>query len=190
MWRFAVDSRAAVEATLSELRPRPPWWQVIAVGRNPRVTVVRLLVLVALTVVIFRVAFLPIRVTGISMLPNYKDGERRWISPLLTRLQGLRRGDVVAIRTSGREVLYLKRIIGLPGERIRITRGEVRVDGELLSEPYVATNRFQWNWPTNGTDRVLGPGEYLVIGDNRSMAANAHYFGVADRDRILGKLMR
>ncbi|MCW5556635.1 MAG: signal peptidase I [Verrucomicrobiae bacterium] len=179
-----------MEATLSESRPRPPWWQVIAVGRNPRVTTVRLLVLVVLTVVTFHGAFYPIQVTGISMTPTYKDGERRWISPLLTRFQGLHRGDVVAIRTSGLEVLYLKRIIGLPGERIRIVRGEVHVNGEPLSEPYVAPNRFRWNWPTNGSDRLLGAEEYLVIGDNRSMPANAHYFGVADRDRIVGKLVR
>ncbi|MBN8247993.1 MAG: signal peptidase I [Verrucomicrobia bacterium] len=177
-------------ASPSETPPRPPWWQVIAVGRNPRLTLVRLLALVVLTVVTFRVAFVPVRVTGISMLPGYKDGERRWISPLLTRIQGLRRGDVVAIRTSGRRLLYLKRIIGLPGERVRILQGQVQVDGNPLAESYVAPDRLKWNWPTHGTERVLGPAEYLVIGDNRSMPADAHYFGVADRERILGKLVR
>jgi type IV secretory pathway protease TraF len=54
----------------------------------------------------------------------------------------------------------------------------------------VAPQRAKWNWPTNGLDRTLGANEYLVIGDNRSMPADSHYFGVADRDRILGKLIQ
>lgn len=170
--------------------PPAPWWQVIAVGRNPRLTLVRLLALVALTLLIFRFGVVPVRVTGISMMPTFKDGERRWISPVWARLRGLDRGDVVAIETSGRRLLYLKRIVGLPGERVQIRKGEVLVDGQPLAEPYVAPERAKWNWPTNGTERTLGPQEFLVIGDNRGMPVDAHYFGVADRQRILGKLIR
>ncbi|MFO1460364.1 MAG: signal peptidase I [Verrucomicrobiota bacterium] len=170
--------------------PPPPWWQVVTVGRNPRVTLVRLLVLVALTFLAFRYGFVPIRVTGISMLPSYRDGERRWISPLAARIQGLHRGDVVAVETSGRQLLYLKRVIGLPGERVRIRNGTVQINGEELEETYVAPDRAKWNWPTNSTERVLGPQEFFVVGDNRGMAMDAHYFGVAQRGRILGKLVR
>ncbi|MEN9677528.1 MAG: hypothetical protein RIS76_3424 [Verrucomicrobiota bacterium] len=174
----------------SEGAPPAPWWQVIAVGRNPRVTLVRLLALAGLTVLIFRHGVIPVRVTGISMQPAYRDGERRWISPLWARFDGLHRGDVVAIQTSGRKLLYLKRILGLPGERVRIRKGEVLINDDPLTEPYVAPQRAKWNWPTNGLDRTLGIDEYLVVGDNRSMPADSHYFGVADRDRILGKLIR
>ena len=174
----------------SEGAPPAPWWQVVAVGRNPRLTAVRLVVLAVLTVLVFWYGLVPVRVTGISMLPSFKDGERRWISPLWARIHGLQRGDVVAIQTSGRSVLYLKRIIGLPGERVRIAQGEVYVNGDLLVEPYVAPERAKWNWPTNGLERALGPQEYLMVGDNRSMPANSHFFGLADRSRILGKLVR
>lgn len=159
-------------------------------GRNPRVTLLRLLALVALTFLAFRYGFVPIRVTGISMLPGYRDGERRWISPLAARIQGLQRGDVLAVESTGRQLLYLKRLVGLPGERVRIVNGVVQINGEALEEPYVAPDRAKWNWPTNSAERVLGPQEYFVVGDNRGMAMDAHYFGVAQRGRILGKLVR
>lgn len=174
----------------SEASPPAPWWRVMAVGRNPRVTLIRLLVLAGLTVFAFREGFFPVRVTGISMLPGFRDGERRWISPMWARFNGLHRGDVVAIRTSGRQLLYLKRIVGLPGERVRIRKGEVLINDEPLSEPYVAADRARWNWPTNGMDRALGSDEFFVVGDNRGMPAASHYFGIAERKRILGKLIR
>ena len=167
-----------------------PWWRVAAVGRNPRVTIVRLVVLVVLTFLAFRYVFVPVRVTGISMTPFYKDGERRWISPALTSVSGLARGDVVAIQTSGRHVMYLKRILGLPGEKIRIAKGDVYINGELIEEPYILNRSPSWNWPTNGGERLLGPEEFFVVGDNRAMPLENHYFGVADRKRILGKVIR
>ncbi|HAB18958.1 MAG TPA: signal peptidase I [Verrucomicrobiota bacterium] len=166
-----------------------PWWKVAAVGRNPWVTLVRLGILVALTLLTFRYVLVPIRVTGISMNPTYRDGERHWVSPLLTQMEGLKRGDVVSIQTSGRHVMYLKRILGLPGEQVRLKRGHLFINGERINEPYVV-NPAPWNWPTNGSDRVLGPDEYLVVGDNRSMPAENHFFGVTDRSRILGKVVR
>lgn len=174
----------------SEEVSAPPWWQVVAVGRNPSLTLVRLMGLAGLTVLTFWYGLVPVRVTGISMQPTYKDGERRWISPLWARVDGIHRGDVVAIQTSGRHLLYLKRIVALPGERIRIVRGEVQINGQPLEEPYVAPDRAKWNWPTNAVERVLGADEFFVVGDNRGMAMKSHSFGVADRGRILGKLVR
>ncbi len=166
-----------------------PWWRVVIVGRNPRVTAIRLLVTVLLTVLAFQYVIVPVRVTGISMSPAYKDGERRWVSPLLARVHGIHRGDVVSIQTTGRQVMYLKRVIGLPGEQVQIRKGDVFVNGDRLEEPYILNRSPAWNWPTNGTERVLGPDEFLVVGDNRAMPMDSHYFGVADRRRILGKVI-
>ena len=85
------------------------------------------------------------------------------------------RGDVVAIRLAGLHVLYIKRIIALPGERISFNRGEVRIDGVPLTEPYVHYRR-PWELP----EVQLGPAEYFVVGDNRGMAAADHTFGRVD----------
>ena len=176
--------------TDTEARPAAPWWQVVAIGRDPRVTLVRMGVLVILTLLSFRYLFVPVRVTGISMSPGYKDGERRWVSPLMAWSQGIQRGDVVSIQTSGRHVTYLKRVLGLPGEQVQIRKGTILINGQPLEEPYILNRSDAWNWPTNGVPRQLGEGEFFVLGDNRSMPLENHYFGVADRNRILGKVIR
>jgi signal peptidase I len=85
--------------------------------------------------------------------------------------------------------LYLKRIIGLPGERVRIVRGTVLVNGEPLDEPYVP-KRAPWDWPTDRPEWKLGAGEFLFIGDNRTMPMRDHEFGVQKRERIAGKVWR
>ncbi len=173
-----------------ELAAPVPWWKVASVGRNPRVTLIRLSVLILLTFLGFRYVFVPIRVTGISMTPGFKDGERRWVSPLWMRWSGIARGDVVAIQMTGRHGMLLKRVVGLPGERIRITKGNVLIDDEMLVEPYIFNRSASWNWPTNSPERLLGPGEYFVVGDNRAMPLENHYHGIAERHRILGKIIR
>jgi signal peptidase I len=78
----------------------------------------------------------------------------------------------------------VKRIIGLPGERIAITRGQVEVDGTPLEESYVV-HRRPWDLP----EIALGPREYFVVGDNRGMNAVDHEFGGVDRDRIAGRIV-
>lgn len=168
---------------------RVPWWQIIAVGRNPAFTLVRLIVLVALTFFVFRYLALPVRVTGISMLPGFKDGQRKFVNRTAYWFAEPQRGDVVAVRTTGLQNLYMKRVVGLPGERVRITRGTTHINDEPLDEPYVAKPNPRWRWPLDGSrERKLGPAEYLVVGDNRSMDVENHVFGVVPRERILGKV--
>jgi signal peptidase I len=96
-----------------------------------------------------------------------------------------RRGDVVAVRTTGTHVLFLKRIIALPGETVGIHRNLVIIDGRPLDEPYVAQSKYVWNLPP----RRLGPDEFLVIGDNRTMPQEQHAFGVVRAGRILGRAL-
>jgi signal peptidase I len=90
----------------------------------------------------------------------------------------------VAIRLAGPHVLYVKRIVGLPGERVAIVDGIVQIDGEPLIEPYVA-RRQPWNY----REVTVGPREYFVVGDNRGMRIGDHDFGRVDARRIIGKLL-
>ncbi len=172
--------------TEAETRPAA-WWQILLLGRNPKVTAVRLAVTVAVVVFVWRFLLVPIQVTGPSMQPNYINGQRRFLNRLAYLRSEPQRGDVVAIKTSGLHNLYLKRIIGLPGERVRIVQGTVLIDGEPLDEPYVP-RRLPWNWPENSRERTLGRDEYLFIGDNRTMLMRDHDFGVQKRERIAGKV--
>lgn len=173
--------------TPDEIPHRTPWWQIVLIGRNPRVTLIRLLLTVALAFAVFRWVLLPIRVTGISMAPTFRDGQKAYVNRLSLRLHPPQRGDILGIRTSGIHTMFLKRVIALPGERVRIMRGHVLIDGELLDEPYLV-KPAPWNWPADGHEEVLGPDEYLMIGDNRTMRVDEHEFGVAHRSKLVGRV--
>jgi signal peptidase I len=127
----------------------------------------------------------PVRAHGPSMTPTYGDNQLLLVNRLAYRFGGeVRRGDVVAITLQNRKAVLVKRIIGLPGERIRIEEGQVLIDDQPLEEPYCV-----YRLPWNVLETRLGPDEVFVIGDNRSMLEKHHHFGRADRDRILGRLL-
>jgi signal peptidase I len=160
----------------------PGWVLRVLIGRSPKRTLVRLAVWVVILLVIGKFVLLPIRVLGDSMLPTYKDNGVNVVNCLAYLFHQPRRGDVVAIELAGKSVMYLKRIIALPGETIAFHHGHAVINGKVLDEPYV---KFPCNWE-HATEQV-GPDEYYVVGDNRSMDFNEHEQGCAQRRRILGK---
>ena len=129
----------------------PRWVRIAVIGRNPKVTLVRVAVLIVTCFIVFKFILLPIRVEGISMLPNYKDHSWNFVNRLAYLWHEPQRGDVVGSgfhaptprrHSSGRQlaetphVMYLKRIIGLPGETVAFEDGRVLINGEVLDEPY------------------------------------------------------
>ena len=164
----------------------------MAIGRNPRTTLVRLAITLVLVFVGFRMSIQPILVQGISMQPTYRDGQRRFLNKLAYRFAEPMRGDVIGIREAGKQVLLLKRVVGLPGERLRIVQGTVLINGDPLEEPYLLppTNGVRNPAPWNLQEVRLGQDEHYVIGDNRSMRQTDHYFGIVERERIVGRLIR
>ena len=111
--------------------------QRITLGRNPRRTLIRIAVLAVVSVVTFGWFLTPVRVGGISMEPTYHDSTLKLVNRLVYRIRAPRRGDVIAIRLAGPNVLYVKRIVGLPAERVSIVDGIVEINGAPLIEPYV-----------------------------------------------------
>ena len=156
----------------------------ILFGQNPRRTTVRVLLLILASIVVFRWVLIPVRTDGVSMEPTYESGRLNLVNRLAYLRSPPARGDVVAIRLAGLHVLYIKRVVGLPGERIAISAGEVLVDGAPLIEPYVHHRR-----PWELAEVRLGPAEYFVVGDNRGMAAADHTFGRIDGVRIVGRVV-
>jgi signal peptidase I len=163
-----------------------PLWRRVLVGRNPRRTLLRAVALGLTVFVVLRYVVTPVRVQGISMWPTCRDGQWAWANRLAYVWSEPRRGDVVCVRfTAGEHVMLLKRVVGLPGERVGFRNGRLHVDGRPLDEPYVKSP-CDWEEP----ERVLGPGEYYVVGDNRAMPREDHVHGIAERWRIVGKLIR
>jgi signal peptidase I len=153
-------------------------------GRHPRRTLVRVVVLAAVSFLTFRWVLIPVRAEGISMLPTLQSGSLHLINRVAYSYRRPARGDIIAIKLAGPHVLYVKRIIALPGERVGFVGGQVYVNGAPLIEPYVQ-NRRMWEVP----EVQLSPREYFVVGDNRGMRAADHDFGRVDVSRIVGELL-
>lgn len=142
---------------------------------------------VLLTLAIFAIVNLTtarVRVIGPSMQPTFRgDGSELIIVSRLTYLWSApQRGDVVVLRTaaSGSEDL-IKRVIGLPNEKVQIVAGHVWVDGTPLQEPYaVGLSASDQSWD-------LGPDQLFVLGDNRAFSRDSHSFGPISLEELVGQ---
>jgi signal peptidase I len=170
-------------AVQSAIEPRPHWLRVLAIGRRPKATLVRIVVLAVTCFITFKFILLPIRIEGISMLPTYHNGQVNCINRLAYRSHEPQRGDIVSVRLAGTSIMYMKRIIGLPGETVSFHAGRACINGQPLNEPYL---KFHCDWEMEPV--LCGPTQYYVVGDNRSMPIDLHTKGRAERDHIVGKL--
>ena len=111
-----------------------------------------------------------------------KTGDYGFMNTLVYRWGDPQRFDVVAVRMAGKRVMYLKRIIGLPGETVEIRDGIVRVNGEVLAEPNL---QLRGHWDLK--KQSLSGDQYFVVGDNRKVPIHRHKFGKVKRHRIVGR---
>ena len=162
----------------------PGWLRIILIGRRPKYTMVRIGVVIVSAAVVFRLVLLPVKVTGDSMLPTYHDGQINFINRLAYLRHEPLRGDVVGIRLSDIQTMYMKRVIGLPGETVAFDHGQLLINNEPTAEPYVKYPCF-WTTPPF----TLSSQQYFLVGDNRSMPPKDHTHGACERDRIVGKVV-
>lgn len=161
-------------------------WKRWLIGRRPGRTLLRIGLMLGGSLCLFKFVLIPIQVSGISMFPTCMDGSINFVNRLSFVFGAPpQRGDIVAIRDTEKNVLLLKRIIAQPGERIAIVNGQVLINGQALDEHDYIRARQQWN----EEERTLGPGQYFVIGDNRTMIQSLHRHGQFSRDQILGRVL-
>lgn len=173
-------------ATDSNRSRIPRWLRVVTIGRNPKFTLIRIAVLVAVVFLLREFVLLPIRIVGPSMMPTYQERGINFVNRLAYLRSEPKRGDVVAIRYAGEHRMLMKRILALPGETIEFRNGQVFIDGKLLPEPYLA-NDYPSTWTI--PPQQMGPDRYYVVGDNRTMPEVQHVKGAAARERIVGKIL-
>lgn len=127
----------------------------------------------------------PVRVEGTSMLPRLEDSDRLFINKFVYRFEAIERGDVVVFRyPRDPEKSYIKRVVALPGDRLRIDGGRVYVNDKLVHEPYVPP---QYRDTNSVAEMVIPPDCYYMMGDHRSVSQDSRVFGPVDRDLIYGK---
>src|SRR6202789_2464696 len=142
---------------------------------------------VSIVVSAFIIIFLyqPVRVEGTSMLPMLQDQDRLFINKMAYRVGEIHRGDVVVfLYPHDHEKSYIKRVIALPGDDLRIDHGQVYVNGKRAVEKYVprryADDRSQ-------PEMTVPAHEYFVMGDHRSISSDSRDFGPVERQLIYGK---
>jgi len=139
----------------------------------------------AVSVLIITFLYQPVRVEGTSMLPRLEDHDRLFINKFVYRISSIHRGDVVVFHyPRDPEKSYIKRVIGLPGDRIYIDRGRVYLNGKPLRETYVPE---EFRDSRSMADLVVPDDAYFMMGDHRSISSDSREFGPVDRDLIYGK---
>ncbi len=123
----------------------------------------------------------PHKIEGQSMMPNYQDSEYLLTEKVTYYLHKPQRGDVVVLRppaSQGKDE-FIKRIIGLPGETIKIFNGHVYINEKLLDEPYIAdiVVTYGSNFLFDDVSYVVPPERYFVMGDNREHSSDSRYWG-------------
>lgn len=158
------------------------------------VELMKVLIVGAMAVVIIRYfLFQPFVVKGASMEPNYEESEYLIIDELSYRLVAPARGTVVVIRYPGDEREYfLKRIIGLPGERVQLVAGRVKIynnihpDGQFIDESrYLGATLLT----AGDNDIKLGADEFFVMGDNRGASLDSRRFGPVKKSEVVGRAL-
>lgn len=144
-------------------------------------------ILISLGVSAFFIIFLyqPVKVEGTSMLPTLEDQERVFINKFVYRLEPIQRGDVVVFRyPRDPSKSYIKRVIAVAGDRVRIEDGLVYVNDRQISESYVSQIYEDLR---SYAQMVVPPHSYFVMGDHRNLSNDSRDFGPVDESYIYGK---
>ena len=142
-------------------------------------------VLFAVILIVF--IYQPVKVEGTSMMPSLTDQERIFINKFTYRfgMGSIERGDMVVFWFPlDKTKSYIKRVIGLPGDKVEVDNGIVIVNGKPLSEPYVPDEYRDHNTyqPTK-----VPANQYYVLGDHRSSSNDSRAWGMVERSFIYGK---
>ncbi len=146
-----------------------------------RIFWIRLIAVAVVAYVIFGYFLLPCVVDGASMEPTYSSFGLNFCLRERNAGELVHNGDVVIIRYAPK-VFYLKRVVGEPGDTIEFIRGKLYRNGEAVDEPYVKLPS-EWDLPAIH----VPDGMLFVVGDNRSMPARMHKFGLVEKSRIIGE---
>jgi signal peptidase I len=145
-------------------------------------------VLIAVVMIVF--IYQPVKVEGTSMTPTLTDQERIFINKFTYRfgLGSIERGDTVVFwYPQDPSKSYIKRVIGLPGDTVRIQSGQVFVNGTHLTEEYVPEENRDYNSWRDGHEQVVPPNQYFVLGDHRNSSSDSRMWGWVPRENIYGK---
>lgn len=136
-------------------------------------------IIIVLVIVLIRTFIItPVRVDGDSMKKNLNDGDIL----LLYKLSDIKRNDIIVLKEKIDNEVIIKRVVGLPGEEVRISNGKVYINNKEYEDNY------SYGEILDEIDTIkLQDDEYFVLGDNRLVSKDSRSFGAIKKDNIMGK---
>jgi signal peptidase I len=148
-----------------------------------------IVVILAVLVMVYLFIMSPQEINGASMEPNFHNAEYILTNKVLYKFREPKRGDVVIFKSpKNKEVDYIKRIIGLPGETVKLQNNTFYVNGQKVEEPYLPADIvvFGGSFLREGEEIVVPPGQYFVAGDNRPHSSDSREFGTIAKEDFIG----
>ena len=145
----------------------------------------------AIFVLIYLFLFQPHQVSGSSMYPNFEDGEYLLTDKISYRLREPKRGDVVIFTApQDTEHDYIKRIIGMPNESVKVESGKIFINGAILNETYLPSHfsTFPGAFTAQGQTIFVPADQYFVLGDNRNNSSDSRAWGFVPKKNLVGKI--
>ncbi|MDK1029905.1 MAG: signal peptidase I [Anaerolineae bacterium] len=139
-------------------------------------------VLAAILFIVINTVSARVKVDGTSMIPTLSDNEYVLVNRLAYRNKAPDRGDIIVFESpQSSQFDLIKRVIGLPGNVVKVIDGVVQIDGETLKEPYIAAA------PTYNGEWIVPAGHLYVLGDNRNDSSDSHTWGLLPVENVIGK---
>lgn len=143
----------------------------------------------SLFIVVYLFILQPNQIKGASMEPTFISGEYILTSKITYKFRSMHRGDIIVFKSlQNPNIDYIKRIIGLPGDKIMIHNGEVFVNDRKIDEPYInnITNVWERGYSKDDVPITVPDGTLFVMGDNRNRSSDSREFGPVPVDNIIG----
>lgn len=140
---------------------------------------------IIIAIILFRTFFFtPVRVNGLSMYSTLNNGEIMILNKINYKFNDIKRGDIVVVKTKDDKII--KRVIGLPGETLKIENNTLYIDGKERKEKYVYETTNDFDLKSLGYDKI--PKDcYFVMGDNRNNSADSRLIGCVKKNQIEGR---
>lgn len=149
-----------------------------------------IVVVLAIMVMIYLFVMSPQEISGASMEPYFHNGEYILTNKIAYKFGNPERGDVVIFKSPrNKDIDYIKRIIGKPGDAVGLRDSSIFINGEKISEPYLSPDIyiFGGSYLREGSEVIIPPGHYFLMGDNRSHSSDSREFGPISKEDFIGK---
>jgi len=180
---IVIEDDPDIEVTYPE-EPAPTtglWAEIKSISRD-----IIFAAVMAVLIVVFVVQ--PVKVEGTSMQPRLENEERIFVNKFIYSFEPIERGDIVVFWfPDDPDKSFIKRVIGLPGEKVRVERDQVFINGRPIDEPYLAPERNDGG--RNVSETMVKDHYYYVMGDNRDASNDSRAWGLVPKKYIYGKAM-